>query len=213
MAALRSRVALGCAAAAAAVLVACGPARDRSASPGDSVLTAQRPLPAAAPNAAPTPAPSPDTLLASRDSTRISPGIFMPDGDLAPVDSLWQVGHSLEFVWLYTMDIAFPKPRLRDHPSARLVIEPIGGELGTDTTTECRPPLVTRDTVALDCPGGPMGDFTINGHWVPIPDTTTNEANRPVYEQLALVARVVIKRGGAVVFDHVERFEYMEEGD
>ena len=143
---------------------------------------------------------------------------FMPDGNLGPVDSLNQNGYTLDWIRLYTVDIYYDgeyhydNPRPRARPWARLFFSGIGAwPANTRGVRQCRHQLVSRDSVALDCPRTPMGDVAIVGHWVPIPpDTTKSAADRPFFEQLALVARVVIRRGGKVVYDRVHRFEFLE---
>ena len=165
---------------------------------------------------APSWAKGQDTSARAKPTARHA--VFMPDGNLAPIDTLSRSGYTLDWIRLYTVDLYsngayyYDNPRPRARPWVRLFFSRSGPEVagGEGTITQCRRELVSRDTVALDCPGTPIGAVAINGHWVPSPDTTTREADRPIFEQLALVARVVIRRAGTVVYDRWLRFEYLE---
>lgn len=72
----------------------------------------------------------------------------------------------------------------------------------------CAAPLISPDTLSVRCVGTPVGDLTINGHFL---DKSGSYSDKLAYENeptVLLVARVVVTSDGRIIHDAVHRFTY-----
>jgi len=159
-------------------------------------------------------------VVASRDSEaspssaeyRDSAGFFDPDGYYVPVGGATLDGHELSWLMLHTNDVYYDgslhydRPRLVQPPEVFVALSPVGQDKGD--RYPCSAKQISPDSLSVQCLGTPAGDVSIDGHFL---DMTGKYGNTLAYEQQAtvlLVARVVLKRDGAVLYDQMVQFQF-----
>ena len=151
-----------------------------------------------------------DTGSAVRYEYRDRAGLFDPDGYYTPQDSLvinqWELSyfelHSIDHY--YDGELHYDRPRVLLPPQVRFVISSVTTDAGS--APSC-PALVSPDTLAIRCLVAELGDVQIDGHFVDSSGWFTG-GNRPAVEAVVLIARVVVRRQGTVIYDHVDCFTF-----
>ena len=190
------------------VCVACGPKnetprtpRELAARSSDTTVKAQT---------AALVVPTGDTALKYTYVIRDSAGVFDPGGYNSPVDTLEVSGITLvdiEFVavwYYYGGQLHYDKPQVLTEPVAMLSYAEVGSDGAREGPVKCAHVVATPDTVSIVCPGSLLGDVLVEGRFVTT-DSTLN-LKETACENLALIARVVVRREGLVVHDKVHRF-------
>jgi hypothetical protein len=141
---------------------------------------------------------------------RDSADVFDPDGYYST--DLTIDGQRISWFQLYTVDFFYDHQAHDDRP--RLVQPPrVKVEISSRSDTDgsiypCTAPIITPDSLSVRCVATPVGDLTVNGHFL---DKAGKYDRNPAYdekESLLLIARVVVTKGGAVTHDAVHRFMY-----
>ncbi len=151
-----------------------------------------------------------DTGSAVRYEYRDRAGLFDPDGYYTPEDSLvidqWELSyfelHSIDYY--YDGEPHYDRPRVLLPPQVRFVISSVTTDNGS--APSC-PALVAPDTLVIRCLVAELGDVQIDGHFVDSSGWFTG-GNRPAVDAVVLIARVVVRRHGTLIYDHVDRFTF-----
>jgi hypothetical protein len=150
-----------------------------------------------------------DTALKYQYVTRDSTGLFAPGGYYFPIDDVAARGIKLHWLQLQTVwfyydgSLHFDRPRVFQPPLVLLTFEGAGGR--AHRGSRCEGAVVTRDTLSISCTATAMGNFSIDGHLV-----AGRGRGARLTDAAALVARVVLRQNGRVVFDRVIHFRYFE---
>jgi hypothetical protein len=152
---------------------------------------------------------------------RDSADVFDPDGYYSPTESLTTDGRTIKTLELHTVDVYYggelhyERPRLVQPPDVRLIVsEPSTGSDRSDaeqdsdkaSTYPCAAARIAPDSLSVRCAGTPVGDVTIEGHFL---DKGRNYWSKFAEQSVELlVARVVVTRDGRIVHDAVHRFTY-----
>ena len=142
---------------------------------------------------------------------RDSADVFDPDGFYSPVDTIRLGGYLLKPLELHTVDYYYEgnvhhdRPRVLVPPRAELGLT-IPGREGL-ASSACLNPMISPDTVSLRCTGTPVGDVTIEGHFLvqarTFWDSPYNDDATPV-----LRALVVVSRDGREIHHAVHTFTF-----
>ena len=193
------------------VMVACASCSSRSAPTTRLRAQTSDTLTAEAKNAALI-APSGDTALKYTYVIRDSAGLFDPGGYYSPeepiqIDSFTLQNIELLAVWYYHGgQLHYDKPQVLTEPIATLSFALTGTERGGGI--RCSHALATLDTLSLSCPGAPLGDLAIDGHFEAADSSTSLRSSD--CRALRLLARVVVRRAGSVLHDGRHRFTCFE---
>jgi hypothetical protein len=154
---------------------------------------------------------APDTVAVVRYEYRDAEGRFNPDGYYLPEDSLLVEQWSLRELELNSIEYYFggefhyERPRVLIPPQARLVF--------TNVTTDhvsahtC-PSVVAPDTLSIRCFVPKVGDVQIDGHFDDKTGWSTGKGTLPAPDAILLIARVIVRRNGTVIYDHVHGFTF-----
>lgn len=141
---------------------------------------------------------------------RDSADVFDPDGYYST--DLTIDGQRISWFQLHTVDFYYDhqahddRPRLVQPPKVNVEISNQSDPKGS--SYPCSAPIITSDSLAVRCVGTPVGDVSVDGHFL---DKAGKYANNPAYdekESLLLIARVVVTKDGKIAHDAVHRFMY-----
>jgi hypothetical protein len=153
--------------------------------------------------------PDGDTALKYQFVTRDSAGLQDLGGYYGPTDTVADGGLELRWIEIETLNfyyggsLHYDRPQVYVPPFARMSYEKTGTDEGGQAL--CTNAMITADSLSLRCKGTPLGDVSIDGHLL-------GGGNKDKLRDgdLALVARVVMRRGERVTFDRVCKFQYLE---
>jgi hypothetical protein len=141
---------------------------------------------------------------------RDSADVFDPDGYYST--DLTIDGQRVGWFQVHTVDFYYDHQSHDDRP--RLVLPPkVNVEISNHSDTKgssypCSAPIINSDSLAIRCVGTPVGDVSVDGHFL---DRAGKYENNPAYdekESLLLIARVVVTKDGKIAHDAVHRFMY-----
>jgi hypothetical protein len=135
-------------------------------------------------------------------------GGFDPDGYYM-IRALTIDGRKIGSLELSTVEMADSTGNLRERP---MLLQPPQGFLTVsepNSASESRYPcgiaVVAPDSLSVRCVATPVGEVTINGHFLDKGDFSDRFAETST---VLLVGRVVITNGGKTTHDAVHRFSY-----
>jgi hypothetical protein len=143
---------------------------------------------------------------------RDSADVFDPDGYYLMKEDLTIDGQKIRWLELHTVDFYYDhqqhdeRPRLVQPPDVIIAISKRADDHGS--RYPCAAPLITPDSLLVRCNATPIGDVTLNGHFL---DKTGKYRSNPAYDEretLLLIARVVVTRDGRVAHDALHQFLY-----
>ena len=146
----------------------------------------------------------PPILLADSD-------FFDPDGYYKPEYGLTLSGYYWAFFDLHTLDyyydgrVHYDDPRFVP-PTARVSFEANNSR----SLHECAEVHVNRDTLDIRCPDTPVGVLRIAGKFLDKRGQFWNRADLHSGENVLLVARVTVTKGGRTILSQSVRFTYLE---
>jgi hypothetical protein len=155
------------------------------------------------PHVAGSPSPPPPQYRDSAD-------VFDPDGYYST--DLTIDGQRISWFQVRTVDFFYDHQSHDDRP--RLVLPPkvnvvISNRSDADGSVyPCTAPVISPDSLSVRCVATPVGDLTVDGHFL---DKAGKYERNPAYdekESLLLIARVVVTKGGKVTHDAEHRFMY-----
>ena len=144
---------------------------------------------------------------------RDSANVFDPDGYYTMKEDLTIHSRRISWLELNTLDVDYDgalhyeRPKLVQPPSVGLFLSEFD-DPSHHSRNHCTAPLITPDTLWVRCGDTPVGEVTINGHFL---DKAGRYWNKLAYENhptVLLIARVVVTREGRIVHDAVHHFTY-----
>jgi hypothetical protein len=155
------------------------------------------------PRLAGSPPPAPPQYRDSAD-------VFDPDGYYSA--DLTIDGQRINWFRLHTVDSFYDhqahddRPRLVQPPEVEVEISSRSDADGS--AYPCTALIIAPDSLSVRCVATPIGDLTVNGHFL---DKQGKYERNPAYDEketLLLIARVVVTKGGNVTHDAEHRFMY-----
>lgn len=144
---------------------------------------------------------------------RDSANVFDPDGYYTMNEDLTIHGRRISWLELHTLDLDYDgalhyeRPKLVQPPEVGLFLSEFD-DPSHHSRNLCTAPLITPDTLWVRCADTPVGEVTINGHFL---DKAGRYWNKLAYENhptVLLIARMVVTREGRVIHDAVHHFTY-----
>jgi hypothetical protein len=144
---------------------------------------------------------------------RDSANVFDPDGYYIMKEVLTIHGRRISWLELSTIEfyydgaLHYERPKLVQPPEVGLYLSEFD-DASHHSRNLCTAPLITPDTLWVRCADTPVGEVTINGHFL---DKAGGYSNKLAYENhptVLLIARVVVTKEGRVVHDAVHHFTY-----
>jgi hypothetical protein len=144
---------------------------------------------------------------------RDSANVFDPDGYYIMNEDLTIHGRRISWLELSTIEVYYDgalhyeRPKLIQPPEVGLFLSEFD-DPSHHSRNLCTAPLITPDTLWVRCADTPVGEVTINGHFL---DKAGRYSNKLAYENhptVLLIARVVVTREKRVIHDAVHHFTY-----
>jgi hypothetical protein len=155
------------------------------------------------PRLAGSPSPPPPQYRDSAD-------VFDPDGYYST--DLTIDGQRISWFQVHTVDFFYDHQAHDDRPRlvqpAKVNVEISDRSHQDGSIYPCTAPIITPDSLSVRCVATPVGDLTVNGHFL---DKAGKYERNPAYdekESLLLIARVVVTKDGKVTHDAEHRFMY-----
>ncbi len=152
-----------------------------------------------------------DTVTVVRYEYRDRDGLFDPDGYYLPEDALLVEQWDLTELELHSIDydyggqLHYERPRALVPPQARLVFNNVTTD---EVSAHTCPSIVAPDTLSIRCFVPKVGDIQIDGHFDDKSEWYTGKGKLPATDAVLLIARVIVRRNGTVIYDQVHGFTF-----
>ena len=73
----------------------------------------------------------------------------------------------------------------------------------------CQSVVVTPDTISVRCRDTPLGDLSVDGHFLDRSGWYWNKGQYDTGQAVLLAARVVFRQGGTILYNRLHRFTFV----